>query len=125
MVSGGLVWEEGQLKDKRLLQKQQQRQRRERYGLKGSSGCGEWNASGSFPFDRLRVRMTAETCNSLRSLEAGFGFGGHVIDDCLEVAGFTEDFELAVGAGALVEHGVDVGDLFAAAEFVKDVVDEG
>ena len=30
------------------------------YGLKGSSGCGEWNSS---PSAALRVRMTAETCN--------------------------------------------------------------
>jgi len=34
------------------------------------------------------------------------------------------DGELAVGAGAVAEHFVDVGDFFAAAEFVDDVVDE-
>src|SRR6266851_5290018 len=53
--------------------------------------------------------------STARQLETGFGFGGHVVDYCFQVAGFAEDFELAVGAGALVKHGVDVGDLFAAA----------
>ena len=58
-------------------------------------------------------------------LEAGFGFGGHVVDYGFQVIGFAEDFELAVGAGALEEHGVDVADLMAAAQIVEDVVDEG
>jgi hypothetical protein len=39
---------------------------------------------------------TAKTkCGGLstaRQLEAGFGFGGHVIDYGFEVAGFAEDF---------------------------------
>jgi len=34
---------------------------REGYGLKGPIGFGEWKVSGSFPFDKLRVRMTAKT----------------------------------------------------------------
>jgi hypothetical protein len=40
--------------------------RREGYGLKGPIGLGEWNVSGSFPFDKLRVRMTAKTDNGKR-----------------------------------------------------------
>ncbi len=58
-------------------------------------------------------------------LQAGAGFGGHVVDYGFQAVGFAEDFELAIGAGSLFEHGVDVVDLVAAAEFVEDVVDEG
>src|SRR5277367_3535511 len=58
------------------------------------------------------------------ALEACAGFGAHVVDYGFEVAGFAIDLELAVGTSALSEHGVDVVDLVAAAEFVEDVVDE-
>src|SRR5580698_10346291 len=47
--------------------------------------------------------------------EAGFGFGGHVVDYCFEVSGFAVDAELAVGSASLLEHGVDVADLVATA----------
>ncbi len=53
------------------------------------------------------------------------GFGGHVVDHGLEAAGFVEDFELAVGSGPALEHGVDVLDLLAAAQLVEHVVNEG
>jgi hypothetical protein len=59
-----------------------------------------------------------------RFLEAGSGFRGHVVDDGFEAAGFAEDLELAIGAAALREHGVDVVDLGAAAQFVEDIVNE-
>ena len=35
-------------------------------GGKGPSGLGESSASGSFPFDKLRVRMTARTDELLK-----------------------------------------------------------
>jgi hypothetical protein len=38
--------------------------------LKGFDGIGEWRASGSFPFAKLRVRMTART--AAIAAEAGF-----------------------------------------------------
>jgi hypothetical protein len=48
--------------------------------LKGPEGGGEWRISGSFPFDKLGVRMTARTGDSngifdqitLRSASATF-----------------------------------------------------
>ncbi len=49
------------------------------------------------------------------SLQAFAGLSRHVVNHGLEAAGLAEDFELAVGSGAALEHGVDVLDLFAAA----------
>src|SRR6267378_6242504 len=48
-----------------------------------------------------------------------------MLHDGAQVAGLLKDAKLALGAGALVENGVNVFDGASAAQFVDDIVDEG
>ena len=57
-------------------------------------------------------------------LEPSLRFRDHVFDDLLQIVGFLENFELALGAVAPFEHGPDVFDFAPAIELVEHVVHE-
>jgi hypothetical protein len=93
-------------------------ERFERYGLGKSLGIlrfaqddgnqsnGESNGRSRSPLGmatrkaRAKEELAKSTARAKASTtsEAGFGFGGHVIDYGFEIAGLAEDLELAVGA---------------------------
>src|SRR3954454_21007421 len=56
--------------------------------------------------------------------QSGLRFEHHVIDNAFEISGFLKYAQLAISAGAVLQHAVNVGDLFPAVELIDDVVHE-
>src|SRR5437016_13673806 len=75
---------------------------------------------------RSIFHSSSDGCYSCRVLfnDAHFGFSNHVIHYLLKVAGFVEDAQLAVGAGAHFEDLMNVVDLLPGTQLVDNVVHE-
>src|SRR3954468_495271 len=54
--------------------------------------------------------------------QSGLGLKHHVIDDTLEVSSLLEYAQLAVCAGTVLQHAVNVSDFFPAIEFVDHII---
>src|SRR5437588_379879 len=83
-----------------------------------------FNAVGAEIFCRIILLLGDLQWRFAGFHQSGLGLEHHVIDHTFQVSRLLEDAQLSIGAGAVLQHAVNVSDFFPAIELVHNVVDE-
>src|SRR6266705_72876 len=81
-----------------------------------------FNAVGAEIFCRVILLLSDLQWRLDGFQQSGLSFEHHVIHHALQVSSFLKDAQLPIGAGAMLQHAVNVSNFFPAVELVDNIV---